>query len=265
MVVPEHLDWHNDTNEYFSAKAQMFKHQTDRDVAIYYADNKNSIAIASYSKGLKIPYFAEPGAIVKDGFIHIAGHDVCRTSELSLIGKHNWQNVCAAITTVWQITQDIAIIRKVLIAFTGLEHRLEYITEVNNVKYFDDSFGTTPETAIVAIEAFDAPKIVILGGSDKGASFTELAKVIKLSNVRAAMTIGSEGPKIEEALTKEGFTSLLKGGANMQEIVSAVSRAACPGDVVLLSPGCASFDMFTNYKERGDKFKQAVLEFAQDA
>jgi UDP-N-acetylmuramoylalanine--D-glutamate ligase len=182
---------------------------------------------------------------------------------LQLPGKHNWQNVCAAITTVWQVGfRDVEKIHEVVTTFGGLEHRLELVRDVGGVKYFDDSFGTTPETAIVAIQAFSQPKVVILGGSDKGASYDELAKAVAEGNVRKALLIGDQAAKIQTCLKAAGFKAFEPGGATMTDIVAKARENAQPGDVVLLSTGCASFGMFENYKDRGNQFKTAVRELA---
>ncbi|HSX00828.1 MAG TPA: UDP-N-acetylmuramoyl-L-alanine--D-glutamate ligase [Candidatus Saccharimonas sp.] len=270
MIAPEHLDWHGTMDDYLLGKSQLFAHQQAGDIAVYFAQNDYSKHIAAARPGTKIPYFAEPGAVVKDGSITIAGQTICRTDELGLLGEHNWQNACAAVTAVWQVAPDAEAIRSVLVSFTGLEHRLELVREVGGVKYYDDSFGTTPETAIVAIQAFAQPKVVILGGSDKGANFTALAGVVQTANVREVVLIGnmanpqhrSISPSIEAELKAAGYTaitSLVKpGGPTMAEAVAAARAAAQPGDVVLLSTGCASFDMFKDYKDRAAQFQAAV-------
>ena len=264
MVVAEHLDWHPEINDYFNAKTQLFRYQNSDDVAIYYANNENSKRIASTSKGWKIPYLDIPGAIIKNGYVEIANEQICSTSELGLLGEHNWQNVCAAVTVAWQIGQDTDKIRQVLKDFNGLEHRLELVKVIDGVSYYDDSFGTTPETAIVAIESFKQPIILIIGGSDKGASYDDLAMTIKKNAVKSVVLIGNQGPRIEESLTKINYADYQYGGDNMQSIVTTAQSLTKPGDVVLLSPACASFDMFNNYKDRGDKFKQAVLRLASN-
>lgn len=260
MVVPEHLNWHSDFADYIHAKGNLFAHQSPQDIAIYFADNEVSHDIASRSPGAKIAYFAEPGAYIYHEGIVIDNQEVCKTADLRLLGEHNWQNACAAVTAVWQVTQDVPAIRSVLTTFSGLEHRLEFVREVDGVKYYDDSFGTTPETAMVAIASFKEPKVVILGGSDKGASFDELAQTVKANNVRQAILIGLMTPKIRAALEAAGFTDVTPGGNSMAEIVAAAHDAAKPGDVVLLSTGCASFDMFHDYKDRGNQFKTVVGE-----
>lgn len=258
MVVPEHLNWHKDFDDYLQAKAQLFAHQAPADTAIYFAGNDNSKNIASHSPGLKIPYYAPPGAYVTHDAIIIGGEEVVRTDELQLIGQHNWQNVCAAVTAVWQVTQNVMAMQSVLKRFGGLEHRLEFVRELDGVKYYDDSFGTTPETAIVAIEAFAQPKVVILGGSDKGASYDALAQTVARSSIRKVLLIGDQASRIQEALERAGCANFTLGGSTMPEIVAKARALSQPGDVVLLSTACASFDMFANYKDRGNQFKTAV-------
>ena len=259
MMVPEHLNWHMDMEDYVRAKAQLFSHQKPDDTAIYFADSKVSHMIASHSPGRKIAYYDEPGAYVdEDENIVIDGQTICHTSELKLLGRHNWQNACAAATAVWQVQHSIEPIRKVLTNFNGLPHRLEFIRELDGVKYYDDSFGTTPETAIVAIKAFEQPKVVILGGASKGATFDQLAKAVIESNVRHVITIGDTGPIISDELQAGGFTNVSPGGTTMEEIVNNARAHAQPGDIVLLSTGCASFGLFENYKDRGNQFKAVV-------
>jgi UDP-N-acetylmuramoylalanine--D-glutamate ligase len=274
MVVPEHLNWHANLEEYTKAKSQLFASQKPDDIAVYFADNETSKEIASHGAGQKIPYYTSPGAYVSNGTMTIDGHTICKTSEIKLLGGHNWQNACAAITVVWQFNQDIPAIRSVLTTFPGLEHRLEFIRELDGVKYYDDSFGTAPETAIVAMQAFEQPKVMILGGSIKGASFEELAETVIRCNVSHVVIIGNTtnpaykpaGPYIEAALKANGYetiTNLVKpNGPAIEEIVETARTFSKPGDVVLLSAACASFDIFANYKQRGELFKQAVLELA---
>jgi UDP-N-acetylmuramoylalanine--D-glutamate ligase len=262
MVAPEHLNWHADMAEYITAKQQLFVWQTFDDIAIYLNGNEYSTTIAGAGNGAKVPYFAPPGAIVNHGAITIGGQVICHTSELKLLGEHNWQNVCAAVTAVWQITHSVSALRGELSAFTGLPHRLELVREIDGVRYYDDSFGTTPETAIVAIQAFKEPKVVILGGSDKGADYGELADAVKNGNVRKAVLIGDQAGRIQAALDAAGFTDHTDGGDSMAEIVTTAYAASQPGDVVLLSTGCASFGMFKNYKDRAEQFVSAVKKLS---
>ncbi len=262
MVVSEHLDWHANIDEYIAAKTQLFANQTADDTAIYFAQNELSKQITSASQAHKIPYYAPPGAYVDNEMIVIDGQTVCRTNELKLLGQHNWQNTCAAVTAVWQVTQDMAAIKSVLASFSGLPHRLQLVRELDGVRYYDDSFGTTPETAIVAIEAFSEPKVLILGGSDKRASYDDLAKLVASAKVRSVLLIGDQAQRIQTALSAAGFTNFVVGGQTMPEIVATARCLAQPDDVVLLSTACASFDMFANYKQRGEQFTAAVQSLA---
>lgn len=262
MVEPEHMDWHEDIEEYVAAKQQLFINQTPQDIAVYYADNENSESIAGASEGTLIPYFEKPGAIIENDAVVIDGHQICKTDELKLLGKHNWQNVCAATTAVWQITQNTEALRSVLNTFTGLEYRLEFVRGLDGVRYYNDSFGTTPETAIVAIEALEQPKVIILGGSDKGSRYDKLASAVQKNDVRSAILIGKMAAPIADELHKIGYTSIIEGGSTMQEIVDQARSAAKPGDVVLFSTACASFDMFKNYKDRGEQFTACVQALA---
>ncbi|MDZ7786500.1 MAG: UDP-N-acetylmuramoyl-L-alanine--D-glutamate ligase [Candidatus Saccharibacteria bacterium] len=260
MVEPEHMDWHDDMDEYITAKQQLFAHQSRYDTAVYFAENENSKKIANVSRGKKIPYFSEPGAYSEDGAIFIDGKEIVEAADIKLLGKHNLQNICAAVTAFWQISHDKQAVRWTVSTFSGLEHRLELVKEISGVKYYDDSFGTTPETAVVAIEAFKEPKIVILGGSDKKGRYDKLARTVKNHNVRKAILIGDTAPEIQKALKAEGFSATVKGKEDMEQIVQQAQEYAREGDVVLLSTGCASFGLFENYKDRGNQFKSAVHE-----
>ncbi|MBX4199608.1 UDP-N-acetylmuramoyl-L-alanine--D-glutamate ligase, partial [Candidatus Saccharibacteria bacterium] len=153
MLVEEHMDWHSDMEDYVEAKSNIFRHQSKSDIAIYFAEDDNSKKIAGYSPGLKIPYYQKPGAHLKDEKIVIGEDDkkIIDKSEIKLLGGHNLQNICAAVTAAWQVTQDIDAIKQVLSSFSGLEHRLEFVRELKGVKYYNDSFGTAPATAIVAM------------------------------------------------------------------------------------------------------------------
>jgi UDP-N-acetylmuramoylalanine--D-glutamate ligase len=272
MVMPEHLNWHKDLSEYIEAKSQLFIHQSGDDTTVYFADNELSSQIALKSPGQHIPYFKSPGAYVDIGKQEIKIDDqvICKTSELKLLGAHNWQNVCAAITTVWQIDKNVEAIKSVVTAFSGLEYRLELVGEINGVKYYDDSFGTTPETAMVAIEAFSSPEVIIVGGSDKGVLYDSLIETILGNNVKSVICIGETGPRIYEMLEarkgfKELFLKLIPGKPSMNDIVMLAKDQASPGDIVLLSTASASFDMFKNYKDRGEQFKTSVQSLAKAA
>lgn len=260
MVEPEHLDVHAQTEEYLDAKSGIVAHQNKDDLVIYLPDNEYTKKIANKGIGQKITYSKAPGAHIENEWIVMADQKICPINQVKLPGKHNLDNACAAITAVWQYSQDIKSMATVLKTFDGLEHRLKLIREVASVKYYDDSIATTPGSAIAAIKAFEEPKILILGGSDKGADFTELAQNVAKSGVRQVILIGQMRFKLEDALLKAGFekTLILDEQQTMQAIVEHAAKTAKPGDVVVLSPACASFGMFKNYKDRGEQFIKAV-------
>lgn len=269
MIVPEHLDYHADMSEYVDAKRNLLRFQTTSDYAIVNRDYVPTNESDMYTDG-QVFYVtrertsAEQGAFVKDGAIWMSmqGREwkIIDLAKIALRGKHNVENALAssmAATLAGASKEDIV---QVLSSFTGLEHRLELVREVKGVKYYDDSFSTTPETAIAAIESFTEPEILILGGSGKKSDFSELGKVIReAENIKAILGIGEEWARIKESLTDlPSHILLLEGADSMEKVVKGAAALAQPGDVVLLSPACASFDMFRNYKERGEKFKEEV-------
>jgi UDP-N-acetylmuramoylalanine--D-glutamate ligase len=217
--------------------------------------------LAYRSPGVKIPFYLSPGARIREDGKIVVGEpevEIVHKDEVKLLGEHNLQNICAAVTTIWQISQDVDAIKQILTTFKGLEHRLEFVRELDGVKYYDDSFGTNPDTAIVAMKAFSQPKVVILGGSDKGTPFNSLAEEVIKNNIRHAIAIGDTGPKIAELLRQRGFSNITEGLGDIESIVKEAREKAQDGDIVLLSTGCASFGMFKDYKDRGNQFKQAV-------
>jgi UDP-N-acetylmuramoylalanine--D-glutamate ligase len=265
VITEEHMEWHPNMQDYKNAKANLFSHQTKEDIAIYLAGNEHSEEIAGTSPGIKIPYFEEPGAFVDEtGTIGVGENKtpVVKTHELKLLGQHNWQNVCAAITAVWQVTQDVEAIKEVLVTFSGLEHRLEFVRELEHVGYYDDSFGTTPDTLEVAIKTFSQPVILIAGGHDKGADYDKMAAKIVADRVKHVIAVGQIADTLAQSLQKRGFKDITLGLKTMPEMVAEARRVASPGDVVLLSAGTSSFGLFRDYKDRGNQFKQAVQALA---
>jgi len=261
MVVPEHLDWHGDVDDYIQAKGNLFRFQTDQDVAIYYADSLESHKITSNSPGRKITYYAQPGAYVKDGSIMIDETVLCRTDELKLLGKHNWQNVCAAVTVFWQVMQAPDPIRQVLTTFTGLPHRLELVRELDGVRYYNDSFARDPYATEAAVEAIPDNKVLIVGCYERMIPLEHFADLIKQhsKDIRNLLLIGQSAARVAEALQKAEYNDFkISTAKTMPEIVAEAKELAQKGDAVVLSPGFASFDMFKNFEVRGEEFKQVV-------
>jgi len=267
MVVPEHLNWHASLEEYYEAKTKLFDHQSDEDLAIFFAGNENSINIVNKSPGKKIPYFKDPGAYISNNKIRINDIEICDVNEVKLLGGHNLQNICAAVTASWQVTKDVDAIKETISSFSGLPHRIEIIGEINGVKYVNDSFATTPETTIAAIKSFKDNEILIIGGQPKNIGFDDLAEVItETNNIKKVIVIGEATPKIVKSLNKfECNNFVVSSAQNINEImeeidrqVSAIKHENQENLVVLYSPACTSFDMFKDYKDRGDQFRQAV-------
>lgn len=281
MITQEHLapdkglgpyeNYHTDVYEYIEAKRNIVRFQKKEDFTIlnrdYPATNESDV----YTEGKIFQVSRERGVIdegcfVRDGSVWIKRggleEELIKTEDILLPGAHNLENVCAAVMAAVLANVQKKHIVSVLKTFKGLEHRLELVRELNGVKYYDDSFSTTPETAIAAIQAFKTPEILILGGAHKGSDFKELGCVIRdAKNIKAIIGIGVEWKRIKEKIMNhESGIMLIERAKTMEQIVAAASKIGQPGDVVLLSPACSSFDMFKNYKERGDQFKEEVLK-----
>lgn len=269
MVVPEHMNYHEDMADYIDAKRNLLRYQKSDDFAVlnrdYVASNESDV----FTDG-KVFFVTrersstDQGAFIKEDAIWMSMQGtewkIIDLAKIALPGKHNWENAASAAVAATLAGATKSEIVHVLQTFKGLEHRLELVKEVNGVKYYDDSFSTTPETAIAAIESFEQPEILILGGSSKESDFTELGDTIaKAKNIKAIIGIGQEWERIKASI--HGLPEhvlLLEGAQDMQTVVQAASKIAREGDVVLLTPACASFGMFKNYKERGNQFKEEV-------
>jgi UDP-N-acetylmuramoylalanine--D-glutamate ligase len=268
MITSEHLDYHKDTREYIEAKRNILNHQTASDFAIinrdYPASNESDINTDGRVYYISREREVEEGCFALGGRIILRDkgeeHTVIDIKEIKLRGDHNHENACAASMAAYLAGVDLINIRRVLSTFSGLEHRLELVSNINRVEYFNDSFSTTPETAIAAIQAFKNPEILILGGSSKNSDFTELGEVIaSAENIKAIIGIGVEWKRIKEQIKNpKSQLLMIENAENMNQIVQAASKIATSGDAVLLSPACASFGMFKNYKDRGKQFKEEV-------
>ena len=267
MITSDHLDYHADVNEYVDAKRNIVRWQQATDFAVLNRDYPATHESDIYTEGKVFQVSREreasgDGCFVRQGRLIVRRDgkekEIMHMRDVLLPGRHNWENISAATMAATLAGVSGKSIADALRAFKGLEHRLELVREVRGVKYYDDSFSTTPETAIAAIEAFDNPEIIILGGSSKNSDFTELGEVLCTRvNIRAVIGIGQEWQQIK-AKIQNSKLKILEGLSDMQQIVQAAADIAEPGDVVLLTPACASFDMFKNYKDRGNQFKSAV-------
>lgn len=241
MIEPDHLDVHDSMIDYIGAKTRIVSYQTSRDIVVFNKDNRASTAIGEVSKAKKVLY-PFPITEFKDS--------------LKIPGQHNQENASAAIAAVGEYVTEPEVIKTGLAAFEGLPHRLKFVAEKNGVKYYDDSIATTPGSAIAAINSFTQPKVLILGGSDKGASYDEVIDLCRATGTKV-VAIGQVGETIA-ALCKEKAVNYVRKTGDMSQIVKAAQQLAGTEGVVILSPAAASFDMFKNYADRGDAFIAAV-------
>src|SRR5690606_34900080 len=182
MVEPDHLDVHQSLDDYVAAKQNIARWQGPDDVVVHHPNNELSLKVARVGLGQKKAFVTTEGAYIDGKVLVIAEQKICTTEDFGLIGEHNHENIAAAVTAAWGYTQDVKAIAAALKSFTGLPHRLQVVAEQDGVTYVDDSIATTPTAAEAAIKAFDAPKIVILGGSDKGSDFSALAQTVATGN-----------------------------------------------------------------------------------
>lgn len=245
-IEPDHLDVHVDFHDYLEAKTNIVRHQTAEDTVIYHEKNQWSSEIGQQSPaGEAVRY---PFAIGE-----FAEH-------LQIPGKHNLENASAAIAAARQYIDDDAAIVRGLEGFTGLPHRLKLVAEKRGVRYYDDSIGTTPGSSIAAISSFSEPKILILGGSSKGATYESIIKACKASQCKV-IAIGETGRDVVEVCRKLGVDVEYVDGL-MDAVVNRADEMAHSGDVVILSPASASFDQYKNYIDRGEQFIAAVNRLA---
>ncbi|MFZ5932894.1 MAG: UDP-N-acetylmuramoyl-L-alanine--D-glutamate ligase [Patescibacteria group bacterium] len=252
-ITSDHLDWHKDLKEYVEAKKRVVRFQRPEDYAVINADYETSRSFAAETKAQTVLFSKNKlAAKYKDVLI--------------LRGEHNWENVAAAVSVAKIFKVKDEIILQVLGAFRGLEHRLELVGEVRGVTFCNDSFATGPQPTIAAVNSFTEPLTVILGGYDKKLDYGQLGQVIsQKKNVVNVILLGAVAGKIKQALKGASFAGKMveMGKPEMAAVVQKAFSLTPKGGVVLLSPAAASFDMFPNYKERGKKFKEAVLALKQ--
>ncbi|NCQ54383.1 UDP-N-acetylmuramoyl-L-alanine--D-glutamate ligase [Candidatus Saccharibacteria bacterium CG11_big_fil_rev_8_21_14_0_20_41_19] len=258
FIEQEHLDVHVDMAEYVNAKSNITNYQKAGDILIYNQFNAYASEIARTSKAKIIGYTDVKTAHVSNGHFYYGEQKICSVNTLQIIGRHNFDNSCAAIDAVWEHTHDTEVMERGLHDFKGLPHRLQFVREVAGIKYYDDSIATTPGSAIAALQSFDTSKVIILGGSSKGSDFRDLAKELNQHDVKAIL-IGDEATNIAESCNAAGFTEYqIINHAVMSDVVNLAQSISIPNGVVLLSPASASFGLFKNYADRGEQFKTAV-------
>jgi UDP-N-acetylmuramoylalanine--D-glutamate ligase len=199
--------------------------------------------------------------VFRDGHLWIneadVGFQLCKTSEVRLPGWFNLENVLAAGCAAYLCGGTMEAISRVAREFHGVEHRLELVSEVGGVKFYNDSIATNPDSVIAALQVLQGPIVLLLGGSDKGIPFDRMAREMT-GRVKTAVTLGVTAGKIEAAIGRECPSVPFERAGSFDGAVERAAAIAAPGDTVLLSPACASFDMFRNYAERGRRFKEVV-------
>src|SRR4051794_18097097 len=263
-LAPDHLDRHGDLEHYLAAKLRIFANQGNDDVAVYNADDPFAAAtdLGGCARRLAFCHGAAPDCevAVAEGTIFYDGEPLLAVAELGLFGEHNVANAMAAAAAALAMGIDRDAVREGLRSFAGVPHRLEPVAEIGGISFVNDSKATNVASAIVGIRAFEDGVHAILGGSEKDEPFTPLIDPIR-ERVRACYLVGATSERMARELAP-----VLEAGvglhrcANLEDAVQKAAAAARSGDVVLLSPACASFDAFENFEQRGDRFREIVRE-----
>lgn len=269
-ITPDHLNWHKTFKNYVNAKKKIFKNQGKDEYTVLNYDDpllrdmkdeiKSNLIWFSVDKELSKGIYIEDGYIVIDDGNEIK--KVVKTEEIKILGKHNLENALASVAVGWIMGLDIDIIRDVLKTFPGVEHRIEYVDTIDGVKFYNDSKGTNSDASIKAIEAVSRPIILIAGGMDKGTEFDDFILSFN-GKVKALVLLGETKEKIKETAYKYGFEKvyLVK---DMEEAVRKSFQLANRGDNILLSPACASWDMYHSFEARGEHFKGIVSSLKEE-
>src|SRR5574341_464539 len=245
--------------EYGEAKARIFMNQRKEDLQVLNFDDPLVKAFTMRTSATVVPFSRldrfNPGACVLDGHLLFNGKRICRVDEIRIKGVHNLENALAAAALALCAGADERSVASILREFPGLEHRLEYVRERKGVTYINDSKGTNVGAVVKSVEGFRQPVVLIAGGLDKGSDFSPLHKLFK-EKVKLLVLIGKAAEKMAQALGTSTETVMAN---TLQDAVKVASERASAGDVVLLSPACASFDMFRDFEDRGRQFKEAVM------
>ncbi|MDO4311467.1 MAG: UDP-N-acetylmuramoyl-L-alanine--D-glutamate ligase [Eubacteriales bacterium] len=262
-ITPDHLNRHHTMEAYIEAKMNVAKNQAGDDVCVL---NYEDEVLREFGKTLPVQvlYFSsqrklDKGIYLENGNIIYKNPDecvVCNVQELQLLGTHNYENVMAAVAMAASYGVPMDSIRRTIKEFAGVEHRIEFVTEKNGVTYYNDSKGTNPDAAIKGIQAMIRPTYLIGGGYDKQSSYKKWINSFD-GKVKKLLLIGQTKEKIREEAEACGFTDVILLDT-FEDAVLTAAKLAQPGEAVLLSPACASWGMFKNYEERGDKFKEIV-------
>ena len=269
-ITEDHISRHGSMEAYYGLKERVFAHCTPDDFVVLNYEDEITRGMAQRVKEAKVAWFSRVqkvpfGAYVQDGMIFFNDTPVCRAEEVYIPGPHNLENALAATAIAMCAGVDADTVARTLRTFRGVEHRIETVRVLDGVTYINDSKGTNVDSTIKAIQTMKAPTVLILGGSDKQTDFTPMAEEMLRGEISAAVLIGDTAPQLQKTLEKVGFANVVMAGYDFEKAIAEARRLAVSGGNVLLSPACASFDMFTDYENRGMIFKQIVngLESAQ--
>lgn len=257
-ITPTHLDFHKSYEVYQMTKKKIFNNHTSDDLAVINKDDEVSMKITDDIKSTKVYYGHDKTnlAYYDEEGIYYDGKLVIKLDDIILKGKHNYQNIMGAIIAVKKYGVTNEVIQKVLKEFKGVEHRLEYVDTIDGVTYYNDSKATNCVSTITALNSFDKPTILLLGGYDRGHSFHDLDNSMK--NVKCVVCFGETKNRIEEFCNDLNIKCYKND--TLKEAMNVVKDICTPGDVVLLSPACASWDQYDKFEDRGDEFKKLVRE-----
>lgn len=259
-VTPDHLNRHHTMEAYWAAKAAITRNQRAEDTCILNYEDPYTRSLAEKIPA-RVVFFSsrrvlEDGIYLKDGKIFVEQEAFCETEDLQILGTHNYENVMAAVGMAIAYGVPKEMVKKAVLAFGGVEHRIEYVTEKNKVAYYNDSKGTNPDAAIKGIQAMNRPTVLIGGGYDKDSHYKEWIESFQ-GKVRKLVLVGDTKEEIAKEAEACGFFEYVFADT-FQEAVALAAGLAQEGDAVLLSPACASWDMFPNYEARGETFKELV-------
>ena len=258
-IYEAHLDYHGTKKEYAQAKANITRNQLEDDYLIVNADQEELLDLISFTKAKIIPFSAKKplaeGCSIANGMITFLGEEIIPRSDIVLPGEHNLENIMAAIAATKLMGVQNKAIRKVLTTFKGVKHRTQFVEEIAGRKFYNDSKATNILAAQSALNAFSEPIILLAGGLDRGNEFDEL--IPSLKNVKAMITFGQTAEKLEKVAEIAGIETVHRVD-NVEKAVPIAFELSKPGDVILLSPACASWDQYKTFEVRGDIFIDAV-------
>jgi UDP-N-acetylmuramoylalanine--D-glutamate ligase len=272
-ITPNHLDRHQTMAAYSEAKSKILRYQTEKDVAVLSADDRETRALTEVVRGrlrqFSLHIEVEDGAFIRQGQIWLSDKNkawaVCDLDVIQLRGQHNVLNVLASTVLADSVGISIEAMDRAIRNFSGIEHRLELVATIKDVEYINDSIATAPERALAALDAFSEPIILLAGGRDKEMEWNDWATQV-LERVEAIVLFGELAETLEKILrSKLGSMASrieIRRVSQLSEAVDTASRLAKAGDIVLLAPGGTSFDSFSDFAERGRAFRQLVLKMA---